>query len=141
STRRRAHCGETSSCVGSTSTRSSAAPSPSRASRFPAAASASRATGWTAPSAPARRLSCRVAAVCAPASLLPARCARENRKVKAPSCAALLLAGGTSTRMGFPKALANRDGAPLWRVQMDKLAELHPAETFFSAPRDLELPL
>lgn len=60
--------------------------------------------------------------------------------MKAPSFATLLLAGGASTRMGFPKALVNVDGTPLWRVQMDKLLALHPAEIFLSAPRDLELP-
>jgi molybdenum cofactor guanylyltransferase len=60
--------------------------------------------------------------------------------VKTPSCAALLLAGGASTRMGFPKALVNVEGMPLWQMQMDKLLALHPAETFLSAPRDLGLP-
>jgi molybdopterin-guanine dinucleotide biosynthesis protein A len=60
--------------------------------------------------------------------------------VKASSCAALLLAGGASTRMGFPKALVNVDGMPLWRVQLAKLSDLHPAETFLSAPRELEMP-
>jgi molybdopterin-guanine dinucleotide biosynthesis protein A len=60
--------------------------------------------------------------------------------VKTSSCAVLLLAGGASTRMGFPKALVNVDGTPLWRVQMEKLADLRPAETFLSAPRELELP-
>jgi molybdopterin-guanine dinucleotide biosynthesis protein A len=60
--------------------------------------------------------------------------------VKASSCAALLLAGGASTRMGFPKALADVEGKPLWRTQIEKLAALLPAELFFSAPEGLELP-
>jgi molybdopterin-guanine dinucleotide biosynthesis protein A len=54
--------------------------------------------------------------------------------------AALLLAGGASTRMGQPKALLDWRGKPLWRIQMEKLQALHPAELFLSIPRELELP-
>jgi molybdopterin-guanine dinucleotide biosynthesis protein A len=42
--------------------------------------------------------------------------------------------------MGFSKALVKVDGRPLWRLQMEKLAGLAPAELFFSAPPGLELP-
>jgi molybdopterin-guanine dinucleotide biosynthesis protein A len=54
--------------------------------------------------------------------------------------AALLLAGGASTRMGQPKALLDCMGEPLWRVQMRKLRSLHPVELFLSVPRNLSLP-
>ena len=54
--------------------------------------------------------------------------------------AALLLAGGASTRMGRPKALLDHAGQPLWRVQMEKLQSLHPVELFLSIPRELSLP-
>ena len=54
--------------------------------------------------------------------------------------AALLLAGGASTRMGRTKALLDRGGRPLWRVQVEKLQALHPVELFVSIPRDLALP-
>ncbi len=60
--------------------------------------------------------------------------------MNAPSCAALLLAGGASTRMGFPKALIDRGGHPLWQVQMGRLMALQPTELFFSAPPDLPTP-
>lgn len=56
------------------------------------------------------------------------------------SLAALLLAGGASTRMGYPKALIDQAGQPLWRVQMEKLQALDPAELFLSIPRELSLP-
>lgn len=55
-------------------------------------------------------------------------------------CAALLLAGGASLRMGSPKALLDFEGRPLWRVQLEKLQSLLPSELFISAPRELSLP-
>jgi molybdopterin-guanine dinucleotide biosynthesis protein A len=54
--------------------------------------------------------------------------------------AALLLAGGASTRMGQPKALLNHAGQPLWRVQMEKLQALGPVELFLSFPSELSPP-
>ena len=54
--------------------------------------------------------------------------------------AALLLAGGASSRMGWPKALLDFGGEPLWRRQIDKLRALEPDELFISAPRGLTLP-
>jgi molybdopterin-guanine dinucleotide biosynthesis protein A len=54
--------------------------------------------------------------------------------------AALLLAGGASTRMGRPKALLEFAGQPFWKVQMDKLQALDPDELFVSIPRELSLP-
>jgi molybdopterin-guanine dinucleotide biosynthesis protein A len=54
--------------------------------------------------------------------------------------AALLLAGGASTRMGRPKALLDRTGQPLWRIQLEKLESLYPVELFVSIPRELSLP-
>lgn len=54
--------------------------------------------------------------------------------------AALLLAGGASSRMGSPKALLDFGGRPLWRLQLEKLRALAPAQLFISAPRNLALP-
>jgi len=54
--------------------------------------------------------------------------------------AALLLAGGASTRMGQPKALLDYAGQPFWSVQMEKLQALRPDELFLSIPRELSLP-
>jgi molybdopterin-guanine dinucleotide biosynthesis protein A len=56
-----------------------------------------------------------------------------------PALAALLLAGGASTRMGFPKALLSQSGQPLWQVQLGRLDALGPEERFLSAPRELAL--
>jgi len=56
------------------------------------------------------------------------------------SLAALLLAGGASTRMGQPKALLEYAGQPLWKVQIEKLQALDPDELFISIPRELALP-
>jgi len=54
--------------------------------------------------------------------------------------AALLLAGGASTRMGQPKLLLDRGGQPLWRVQTEKLQALNPGELFISIPPEISLP-
>jgi len=54
--------------------------------------------------------------------------------------AALLLAGGASTRMGQPKALLEAAGRPFWEAQMEKLQALDPDELFISIPRELSLP-
>ncbi len=59
--------------------------------------------------------------------------------MKRPTWAALLLAGGASSRMGFPKALIDCAGRPLWRVQAGKLGALRPTERFLSTPAALEL--
>jgi len=47
--------------------------------------------------------------------------------------AAVLLAGGTSTRMGQSKAMLNYRGVPLWRRQLDTLSGLEPEELLISA--------
>ena len=49
---------------------------------------------------------------------------------------AVLLAGGASSRMGFPKALARVGGVPLWQRQLDLLVKLGPAELMVSAGAD-----
>jgi molybdopterin-guanine dinucleotide biosynthesis protein A len=49
---------------------------------------------------------------------------------------AVLLAGGASARMGYPKALLSLGGVPLWRRQVDLLAGLGPAELLVSAGLD-----
>jgi molybdopterin-guanine dinucleotide biosynthesis protein A len=54
--------------------------------------------------------------------------------------AAVLLAGGRSTRMGASKALLDCQGTPLWRLQMEKLAQLNADELFFSVQSDAEFP-
>jgi molybdopterin-guanine dinucleotide biosynthesis protein A len=54
------------------------------------------------------------------------------------SFAAVLLAGGASSRMGRPKALLDFEGQPLWRRQMATLQALAPAELFLSATRELD---
>jgi molybdenum cofactor guanylyltransferase len=54
--------------------------------------------------------------------------------------AALLLAGGASSRMGQPKALLDYAGQPLWRIQMEKLRALDPGEMFLSLPPVISLP-
>jgi molybdopterin-guanine dinucleotide biosynthesis protein A len=54
--------------------------------------------------------------------------------------AALLLAGGQSTRMGRNKAFLDYQGTALWRLQMDKLLRLQPDQLFFSVQPAMELP-
>ena len=52
--------------------------------------------------------------------------------------AAVLLAGGASTRMGQPKAFLPYQGMPLWKHQMNTLLALRPSELFISAPRQID---
>jgi molybdopterin-guanine dinucleotide biosynthesis protein A len=52
--------------------------------------------------------------------------------------AAALLAGGRSTRMGRDKALLDWQGAPLWRVQLNKLMALNPDRLLLSRRADQE---
>jgi molybdopterin-guanine dinucleotide biosynthesis protein A len=54
--------------------------------------------------------------------------------------AAVLLAGGRSSRMRTNKALIEYEGMPLWRFQIDKLSKLGPDQLFFSVQPDLEFP-
>jgi molybdenum cofactor guanylyltransferase len=54
--------------------------------------------------------------------------------------AAVLLAGGRSSRMRTNKALIEYEGMPLWRFQIDKLAKLGPDQLFFSVQPDLDFP-
>jgi len=53
-----------------------------------------------------------------------------------PNFAALLLAGGRSTRMGTDKAALHLDDAPLWQRQLATLRALAPAELYISGRRD-----
>jgi molybdopterin-guanine dinucleotide biosynthesis protein A len=53
--------------------------------------------------------------------------------------AAVLLAGGASTRMGSPKAMLDAGGAPLWRRQAELLRGLGPSELLVSAGADWEV--
>jgi molybdenum cofactor guanylyltransferase len=54
--------------------------------------------------------------------------------------AAVLLAGGRSSRMGPNKALIEYQGVPLWRYQINKLTQLEPDELFFSIQPGMEFP-
>jgi len=49
---------------------------------------------------------------------------------------AVLLAGGESRRMGTDKATFLFRGKPLWKVQLETLRRLRPAEIFVSAKTD-----
>jgi molybdopterin-guanine dinucleotide biosynthesis protein A len=49
---------------------------------------------------------------------------------------AVLLAGGKSSRMGQDKATMLFQGTPLWKIQLDLLYQLQPAEIFVSAQVD-----
>jgi molybdenum cofactor guanylyltransferase len=54
--------------------------------------------------------------------------------------AAVLLAGGRSSRMRTNKALIEYEGTPMWRFQIDKLAKLDPDQLFFSVHPGMEFP-
>ena len=54
--------------------------------------------------------------------------------------AAVLLAGGRSTRMGISKALLDHEGTPLLLFQMKKLVQLCPDQLFFSVQPETEFP-
>jgi molybdopterin-guanine dinucleotide biosynthesis protein A len=56
-----------------------------------------------------------------------------------PTFTAVLLAGGSSSRMGQPKALLDYQGVPLWRRQADKLLALAPTALLISTRPDLPL--
>jgi molybdopterin-guanine dinucleotide biosynthesis protein A len=47
---------------------------------------------------------------------------------------AVLLAGGSSSRMGRDKALIEIEGEPLWRRQLETLGRLSPNELFLAGP-------
>src|SRR5436309_15087579 len=49
---------------------------------------------------------------------------------------AVLLAGGESRRMGGDKATILFGGKPLWKIQLELLRKLEPAEIFVSARTD-----
>lgn len=53
---------------------------------------------------------------------------------------ALLLAGGRSSRLGQDKAFVHWRGAPLYAVQLRKLASLSPAQLFLSARPEQAFP-
>jgi molybdenum cofactor guanylyltransferase len=59
-----------------------------------------------------------------------------NPKPPLPPFAAVLLAGGLSTRMGRDKAGLVIDGQPLWQRQLGELRLLNPAELFISGRPD-----
>jgi molybdopterin-guanine dinucleotide biosynthesis protein A len=52
--------------------------------------------------------------------------------------AAVLLAGGRSSRMGTNKAFIKYDGMPMWRFQIDKLVKLDPDQLFLSVQQGAE---
>ena len=54
--------------------------------------------------------------------------------------AAVLLAGGRSSRMRTNKASIEYEGMPMWRFQIDKLTKLSPDQLFFSVRSGMEFP-
>ena len=54
--------------------------------------------------------------------------------------AAVLLAGGRSSRMRANKAFLEYHGMPMWRFQIDKLSKLGPDQLFLSVQRGAEFP-
>ena len=54
--------------------------------------------------------------------------------------AAVLLAGGRSSRMRTNKAFIKYDGMPMWRFQIDKLVKLSPDQLFLSVQPGAEFP-
>ena len=61
---------------------------------------------------------------------------RDPEPIANPNFAAVLLAGGRSTRMGRDKAALVIDGQPLWQRQLATLRALAPSELFISGRRD-----
>jgi molybdopterin-guanine dinucleotide biosynthesis protein A len=61
---------------------------------------------------------------------------RDTVPIANPNFAAVLLAGGRSTRMGRDKATLLVDGQPLWQRQLATLRMLTPSELFISGRRD-----
>ena len=61
---------------------------------------------------------------------------RDTEPTANPNFAAVLLAGGRSTRMGRDKAALVLDGTPLWQLQLAKLRALQPTELFISGRSD-----
>lgn len=61
---------------------------------------------------------------------------RDPEPIANPNFAAVLLAGGRSTRMGRDKAALIIGGQPLWQRQLATLRALAPRELFISGRRD-----
>src|SRR5512145_2910543 len=70
----------------------------------------------------------------------PDRWAPEGRRDMRKTFAAVLLAGGRSTRMKTNKAFLDFHGIPMWRFQMEKLERLGPDELFFSVQPGMDFP-
>ena len=61
---------------------------------------------------------------------------RDPLPIASPNFAAVLLAGGRSSRMGSDKASLVIDGQPLWQRQLATLRALSPCELYVSGRRD-----